>query len=80
MTPVVKVLGLPKNLNHQALANIFSQFGEVANVEVEVNKITGRSTGNGVVRFETQDSANAAASAGQISKNGVELRIVSGTN
>ena len=52
------------------LQNLFSQYGEVASVNIITDKMTGRARGFGFVEMATSEGAKAAIEA----TNGMELR------
>jgi RNA recognition motif-containing protein len=62
------------NLNYSTdeteLRGIFSQYGEVASVNIITDKMTGRARGFGFVEMATPEAAQAAMEA----TNGLELR------
>lgn len=70
--------GLPWATDDAGLAKAFSQFGDVSDAKVILDRETGRSRGFGFVTFETDDQAEAARAAmdgGEIEGRRVTVRI-----
>ncbi len=57
------------NAQEDDLRNVFSQYGEVTNVNIIVDKFTDRSKGFGFIEMQDESAADAAISA----LNGTEL-------
>ncbi|MBI3623459.1 RNA-binding protein [Candidatus Pacearchaeota archaeon] len=58
----IYVGNLPFSIGFQELKELFSQFGEVVEATVVVNRYSGRSKGFGFVTFSSADSAQKAIS------------------
>ncbi len=69
MSSKIFVGGLAWATTSETLAEVFSQFGEVVESKVIVDRETGRSRGFGFVTFEDSESAEEAIRA----MNGQEL-------
>lgn len=54
---------LPFRLTEEELQEVFSQFGQVAEVKIVIDKMTGRSRGFGFVTMSTEEEAQAAVDA-----------------
>lgn len=60
---------LPYSTSEDDLRNLFGQYGEIVNVTLIIDKMSGRSKGFGFVEFAEEDAATAAIEA----TNGMEL-------
>lgn len=60
---------LPYTVTDQQLSDIFSQYGELVDVKVIIDRMTGRSKGIAFVEFSSEDAASQAIEA----TNGMEL-------
>lgn len=54
---------LPYSITQEELQQLFGQYGEVTNVTLIIDKMSGRSKGFGFVEFAAADQAAAAAEA-----------------
>jgi RNA recognition motif-containing protein len=54
---------LPYSMSEDDLRNLFSQYGEITNVTLIIDRMSGRSKGFGFVEFATDEEATAAAEA-----------------
>jgi RNA recognition motif-containing protein len=54
---------LPYSMSEDDLRNLFSQYGEITNVTLIIDRMSGRSKGFGFVEFSADDAAIAAAEA-----------------
>lgn len=54
---------LPYTMSEDDLRNLFSQYGEITNVTLIIDRMSGRSKGFGFVEFSTDEAATAAAEA-----------------
>jgi len=64
MDPKVFVGGLAWHTNEQSLQQHFSQYGEIEEVRVIMDKVTGRSKGYGFVVFKDPGASQAAVANG----------------
>lgn len=60
---------LPFSVSEDQLTELFAQYGELTNVKLIIDRMTGRSRGIAFVEFASQDQAQAAMEA----LNGFEL-------
>ena len=70
MAKKLYVGNLSYSTDEAELQNLFSQYGEVASVNIITDKMTGRARGFGFVEMATAEGAQAAVEA----TNGMELR------
>jgi cold-inducible RNA-binding protein len=54
---------LPYSLTEQELTDLFSQYGEIVDIKLIIDRMTGRPKGIAFVEFATVEEANAAIEA-----------------
>jgi len=54
---------LPFSVTQDSLSELFSQYGEVVDVKLITDRMSGRSKGFGFVEYSTEDAANQAVAA-----------------